>query len=61
MLAPCPGSINWTACLRAGEIPKLSDGTDANARDIRAASTLGCARQGLCFQLFEMEFMVNAN
>jgi hypothetical protein len=30
-------------------------------RDVRAASTLQCVRQGLYFQLFETEFMVNAH
>ncbi len=57
----CPGSINWTACLRAGEFPNCLTGTDANARDIRAASTLGCANQCYAFSLFDIEFIVNAN
>ena len=64
MLAPC--RVSWEASIGphvSGPAKFLNclTGTDANARDLRAASTLGCVRQGLCFQLFEMEFMVNAN
>ena len=64
MLAPMQGvlgSINWTACLPAGEFPNCLTGTDANARDIRAASTLGCVNQCYAFSLFDIEFIVNAN
>jgi hypothetical protein len=55
------GSINLTACLRAGEFPNCLTGTDANARDICAASTLGCVNQCCAFSLFDIEFIVNAN
>jgi len=54
------GSINWTACLRAGEFPNCPTGTDANARDTRCLNAR--MRQSvLCFQLFDIEFIVNAN
>jgi hypothetical protein len=51
----------WTACLWAGEFPNCMTGTDASARDIRAASTLGCVNQCYAFSLFDIEFIVNAN
>ena len=59
MLAPMQGvleSTNWTACLRAGEFPNCLTGTDANARlNARMRQSV------LCFQLFDIEFIVNAN
>ena len=62
MLAP----MSWEASIgpHVSGLAKFLNcptGTDANACDIHAASTLGCVRQGLCFQLIEMEFMVNAS
>lgn len=64
MLAPisgCPGKHQLDRMGSTGEIPKLSDGDLMPTRDIRAASTLEYVHRGLCFQLLEMEFMVNAN
>ena len=62
MLAPMQGvlgSINWTACLRAGEFPNCLTGTDANARDTRGLNAR--MRQCYAFSLFDIEFIVNAN